>query len=106
MTTSTNAQSLENRYQSAVNITAGAIKRLGENPVDFPAAKIERAIASLPLDTEQYNLAYRRIENAVRYWNVNELGAASWELTALQKQVIRLMELPIATPRRRSFRFC
>lgn len=106
MTNTAQAYSLNNRYLAAIEITTSTRQELFNNPADFPAAKIERAIASLPLDTEQYSLACRRIENAVRYWNANELGAAGWELKALQKQVTRLMELPVATPRRRAARFC
>ena len=49
--------------------------------------KVSSLLDSLPLNTDDYHLARRRLSSCLRYIRVNEIGAAKYELGLFQRQL-------------------
>jgi hypothetical protein len=94
---STGVVSLEHRYR----VTRRRIEQLltvlhQHGAVNGEFGDIGGLLRSLPLATDQYALASRRLANASRYLTAGERGAAEYELRLLDGSLL----LPASPPRR------
>lgn len=76
-------------------------RQLGSTAIDELQAALEM-LAVLPLATDQYELARRRLENAEKYLTHREPGAAGYELRLLASNLKKLLGIEgVREPRRR-----
>jgi hypothetical protein len=75
--------------------------QLDSNAIDELQTAMEM-LAVLPLATDQYELARRRLENAEKYLTHREPGAAGYELRLLASNLKKLLGIEgVREPRRR-----
>ncbi len=74
-------------------------KRRLDNGAEQDFASARAMLEALPLSTQEYDLACRRLQNAQHYLRYTEPGAAWYELRLVASSLIRQPE--VREPRRR-----
>ena len=85
----TGVVSLEHRYDVTRRRIRQLLTVLGQHrKVDGEFGDLSELLRSLPLASDQYAVASRRLANARRYLTVGERGAAEYELRLLEGSLI------------------
>ncbi len=80
---------IEQLFRQAATVVAQLQRAVTRHThrVDFEA--VRETLESLPYGTGEFALACRRLDNAVRYQNRGEVGAAKYELALVQHRLAR-----------------